>query len=150
MNIHEYQGKQLLSKYGVAVPKGHVAYTVDEAVKAAEELGGGMNVLRRELGDVESLGFSGTQLRDVETLGFAGSCLGNRRRGGLSPLDPPCPEIVAPVASSSGRHICGCDHLSAQSPLLGMGPGLQGLKQQAFILFVRQRLNARCGRDVGW
>ena len=41
MNIHEYQGKQLLAKYGVAVPKGHVAYTVDEAVKAAETLGGG-------------------------------------------------------------------------------------------------------------
>ena len=28
MNIHEYQGKQLLAKYGVAVPKGKVAYTV--------------------------------------------------------------------------------------------------------------------------
>lgn len=49
MNIHEYQGKQLLSKYGVAVPKGHVAYTVDEAVKAAEELGGGVCVVKSQI-----------------------------------------------------------------------------------------------------
>ena len=32
MNIHEYQAKQLLGKYGVAVPRGSVAYSVDEAV----------------------------------------------------------------------------------------------------------------------
>ena len=31
MNIHEYQGKDLLAKYGVAVPRGGVAYTADEA-----------------------------------------------------------------------------------------------------------------------
>ena len=49
MNIHEYQGKQLLSKYGVAVPKGHVAYTVDEAAKAAEELGGGICVVKSQI-----------------------------------------------------------------------------------------------------
>ena len=35
MNIHEYQAKQLLAKYGVAVPKGLVAYTAGEAKKAA-------------------------------------------------------------------------------------------------------------------
>ena len=45
MNIHEYQGKQLLSKYGVAVPKGHVAFTVDDAVKAAEDFGRSASVL---------------------------------------------------------------------------------------------------------
>ena len=49
MNIHEYQGKQLLSKYGVAVPKGHVAYTADEAAKAAEELGGGICVVKSQI-----------------------------------------------------------------------------------------------------
>ena len=49
MNIHEYQGKQLLAKYGVAVPKGHVAYTVDEAVKAAETLGGGLYVVKSQI-----------------------------------------------------------------------------------------------------
>ncbi|MCL6442045.1 MAG: ADP-forming succinate--CoA ligase subunit beta [Alicyclobacillus sp.] len=40
MNIHEYQAKAVLAEYGVAVPKGKVAFTVEEAVAAAEELGG--------------------------------------------------------------------------------------------------------------
>ena len=40
MNIHEYQGKELLAKYGVAVPKGGVAETADEAERIARELGG--------------------------------------------------------------------------------------------------------------
>ena len=40
MNIHEYQGKELLRKFGVNVPRGIPAFTVEEAVKAAEELGG--------------------------------------------------------------------------------------------------------------
>lgn len=38
MNIHEYQGKQLLREYGVAVSKGIVAFTADEAVEAAKKL----------------------------------------------------------------------------------------------------------------
>ncbi|MBX5437478.1 MAG: ADP-forming succinate--CoA ligase subunit beta [Alicyclobacillaceae bacterium] len=40
MNIHEYQAKAVLAGYGVAVPKGKVAFTVQEAVQAAQELGG--------------------------------------------------------------------------------------------------------------
>ncbi|NBR78682.1 MAG: succinate--CoA ligase subunit beta, partial [Alphaproteobacteria bacterium] len=40
MNIHEYQAKQVLSEFGVPVPRGGVAFTPDEAVKVAEELGG--------------------------------------------------------------------------------------------------------------
>ena len=39
MKIHEYQGKAVLAPFGVPVPKGQVAYTVDEAVKAAKSLG---------------------------------------------------------------------------------------------------------------
>ena len=39
MKIHEYQGKEILRKYNVPVPRGKVAFTVDEAVSAAEELG---------------------------------------------------------------------------------------------------------------
>lgn len=45
MNIHEYQAKELLEKYGVAVPKGIPAMSVDEAVKAAEELQSGGSTL---------------------------------------------------------------------------------------------------------
>jgi succinyl-CoA synthetase beta subunit len=39
VKIHEYQGKTILAQYGVAVPKGKVAYTADEAVEAAKGLG---------------------------------------------------------------------------------------------------------------
>ena len=49
MNIHEYQAKQLLAKYGVAVPKGGVAYTPDEAVKVAEGLGGSVWVVKSQI-----------------------------------------------------------------------------------------------------
>jgi succinyl-CoA synthetase beta subunit len=38
MNLHEYQGKSILKKYHVAVPAGIVAYTPDEAVRAAEQI----------------------------------------------------------------------------------------------------------------
>ncbi len=40
MKIHEFQGKEILRSYGVAVPEGRVAYTPDEAERIAEELGG--------------------------------------------------------------------------------------------------------------
>ncbi len=49
MNIHEYQAKQLLAKYGVAVPRGGVAYTVNEAVKQAETLGGPVWVVKAQI-----------------------------------------------------------------------------------------------------
>jgi len=49
MNIHEYQAKQLLAKYGVSVPKGGVAFTADEAVKAAETLGGPVWVVKAQI-----------------------------------------------------------------------------------------------------
>ena len=40
MNIHEHQAKAVLAEFGVAVPRGFPAFTVDEAVEAAEKLGG--------------------------------------------------------------------------------------------------------------
>ena len=49
MNIHEYQAKSLLSGFGVAVPQGHVAFTVDEAVSAAEKLGGPVWVVKAQI-----------------------------------------------------------------------------------------------------
>jgi succinyl-CoA synthetase beta subunit len=44
MKIHEHQAKEILAQYGVPVPRGIVAFSVDEAVKAAETLGGGVVV----------------------------------------------------------------------------------------------------------
>ncbi|MDO8605804.1 MAG: ADP-forming succinate--CoA ligase subunit beta [Phaeospirillum sp.] len=49
MNIHEYQAKQLLAKYGVAVLKGGVAYTAAEAVQVAKELGGPIWVVKSQI-----------------------------------------------------------------------------------------------------
>ncbi|OHC75167.1 MAG: succinate--CoA ligase subunit beta [Rhodospirillales bacterium RIFCSPLOWO2_12_FULL_58_28] len=49
MNIHEYQAKQLLAKYGVAVPQGSVAYTPAEADAAAKELGGPIWVVKAQI-----------------------------------------------------------------------------------------------------
>ena len=49
MNIHEYQAKDLLAKYNVPVPKGIAAFTVDEAVKAAETLGGPIWVVKAQI-----------------------------------------------------------------------------------------------------
>ncbi|MDT8859041.1 ADP-forming succinate--CoA ligase subunit beta [Alkalihalobacillus sp. MEB130] len=49
MNIHEYQGKELLRQYGVAVPNGKVAFSVEEAVEAAKELGSKINVVKAQI-----------------------------------------------------------------------------------------------------
>lgn len=49
MNIHEYQGKEVLRQYGVSVPKGKVAFTVDEAVEAAKELGTSVVVVKAQI-----------------------------------------------------------------------------------------------------
>ena len=49
MNIHEYQGKEILRQYGVAVPRGSVAFSPDEAVKAAKELGANVTVVKAQI-----------------------------------------------------------------------------------------------------
>ena len=49
MNIHEYQAKELLAKYGVPVPAGHAAMSADEAVAAAGELPGPLYVVKAQI-----------------------------------------------------------------------------------------------------
>src|ERR1700751_5760222 len=49
MNIHEYQAKELLAKFGVAVPRGGVAYTAAEAVEAARRLGGSVWAVKAQI-----------------------------------------------------------------------------------------------------
>ena len=49
MNIHEYQAKAVLAKYGVAVPRGHAAFTPEEAVQKANELGGPVWVVKAQI-----------------------------------------------------------------------------------------------------
>ena len=49
MNIHEHQAKALLAGFGVAVPRGKPAFSVDEAVAAATELGGPVYVVKAQI-----------------------------------------------------------------------------------------------------
>ena len=49
MNIHEYQAKEVLRGFGVPVPKGKAAFSVEEAVAAAKELGGPVWVVKAQI-----------------------------------------------------------------------------------------------------
>jgi succinyl-CoA synthetase beta subunit len=49
MNIHEYQGKEVLKQYGVKVPEGKVAFSVEEAVEAAKQLGTPVVVVKAQI-----------------------------------------------------------------------------------------------------
>src|SRR5579871_2170775 len=49
MKIHEHQGKSVLTRFGVPVPKGEVAFTADDARAAAERLGGGVVVVKAQI-----------------------------------------------------------------------------------------------------
>ena len=49
MKIHEYQGKEFLRKFNVPTPRGMVCFSVDEAVKAAETLGGKVWVVKAQI-----------------------------------------------------------------------------------------------------
>ena len=49
MNIHEYQAKELLAKFGVPVPAGHAALSVEEAVEAAKQLPGPLYVVKAQI-----------------------------------------------------------------------------------------------------
>ena len=49
MNIHEYQAKELLAKYGIAVPTGYAAMSVEEAVEGAKKLPGPLYVVKAQI-----------------------------------------------------------------------------------------------------
>jgi len=49
MNIHEYQAKQIFAKFGLPVPKGYIATTVEEAVENAKKLGGKVWVVKAQI-----------------------------------------------------------------------------------------------------
>jgi succinyl-CoA synthetase beta subunit len=74
MNIHEYQGKELFRKFGVATPRGFPAFSVDEAVDAAKNLGGSVWVVKAQIhaggrgkGGGVKLARSPDEVRDLAT-----------------------------------------------------------------------------------
>jgi len=80
MNIHEYQGKEIFRSIGVAVPKGRVAYTAEEAVEKAKELDSDVYVVKAQI-HAGGRGKAGgvkiaKSLSEVET--YANELLGKR------------------------------------------------------------------------
>jgi succinyl-CoA synthetase beta subunit len=78
MKIHEYQGKEILKKFGVTVPRGIPCFSVDEAVKAAEALGGKVWVVKAQIhagGRGKGGGVKVAKSMD-EVRAFAGQILG--------------------------------------------------------------------------
>ena len=49
MNIHEYQAKEILAKFGVSIPKGGIAYSPENAKDRATELGGDLWVVKAQI-----------------------------------------------------------------------------------------------------
>jgi succinyl-CoA synthetase beta subunit len=49
VKIHEYQGKEIFRRFGMPTPRGIPAFSVDEAVAAAESLGGGIWVVKAQI-----------------------------------------------------------------------------------------------------
>ncbi len=49
MKIHEYQGKEILARFGVPVPRGYPAFSVREAIEAAQKLGGSVWVVKAQI-----------------------------------------------------------------------------------------------------
>ena len=78
MKIHEYQGKELLKKFGVTTPRGIPCFSVDEAVKAAETRGGKVWVVKAQIhagGRGKGGGVKVAKSMD-EVRSFAGQILG--------------------------------------------------------------------------
>jgi succinyl-CoA synthetase beta subunit len=81
MNLHEYQAKQLFAEYGLPVSRGEVASTPDEAVAAANKIGGDRWVVKVQVHAGGRGKAGGVKLADNtdEVRAFAERWLGQRR-----------------------------------------------------------------------
>ena len=80
MNLHEYQGKQLFAEYGLPVSRGHAVASAEEAVKAAESLGGSKWVVKTQVhaGGRGKAGGVTVASSTTEVSDFAGKWLGKK------------------------------------------------------------------------
>ena len=80
MNIHEYQAKELLQKFGVATPRGKAASTPEEAEQAARELGTNNLVVKAQI-------HAGGRGKGTFANGFKGgcTCANRRQKRAISP-----------------------------------------------------------------
>ena len=108
MNLHEYQSKALFAEFGIPVPEGHAAATPDEAVAAAERLGGERWVVKAQVhagGRGKAGGVKLAQSVD-EVAGYAAALLGTRlvtRQSGAAGL--PVDTVYVEAASGIQREL---------------------------------------------
>jgi len=108
MNLHEYQAKDVFRNYGIAVPAGRVAASADEAVKAAEALGGSVWVVKAQVhagGRGKAGGVKGA--RDLDTVrsasqGMLGTHLVTKQTG---PEGSPVEHVYVEAGSDIEREI---------------------------------------------
>ena len=108
MNLHEYQAKALFRKYGIPVPAGRPASTPEEAVAAAEELGGAVWVVKAQVHAGGRGKAGGVKLaRDLEAVrsaaaGMLGTRLATRQTG---PEGLPIEKVYVECGSEIAREI---------------------------------------------
>ena len=115
MNVHEYQAKALLAEFGVAVPKGGVAYTPDEAAKVAGELGGPVWVVKAQIhAGGRGMGGGVKLAKSVdEVRGHAGA-QGGKGLGGCLGQRPPAVPIDADRQDLVTTGVDGFEHMAGR------------------------------------
>ena len=108
MNLHEYQAKQVFSAYGIPVPSGHVAATAEQAVQAAQQLGGSVWVVKAQVHAGGRGKAGGVKLaRDLDAVraaaqGMLGTRLATKQTG---PEGLPVGQVYVETGSAIEREI---------------------------------------------
>jgi succinyl-CoA synthetase beta subunit len=112
MNIHEHQAKDVLKKYGVSVPEGGAAYSVDEAVKIAQSLPGPVYIVKAQIHAGGRGKGGGVKLANSidEVRGFATDILGMNL---ITPQTGPGGRVVKRLYVEQGCDIAREFYLSA-------------------------------------
>ena len=116
MKIHEYQGKELLRQFGVPVPRGYPAFTVQEAVEAAQKLGGSVWVVKAQIHAGGRGKGGGVKLaRSIDDAEEAGR-RDPRHAAEDAPDRPRRPEGAPPVHRGRRRHQEGILRVAGHRP----------------------------------
>ena len=153
MNVHEYQGKEILRKYGVATPRGMPCFSVSEADAAARRLGGKVWVVKAQI-HAGGRGKGGgvkvaKSLEEVHE--YAAQILGMTL---VTPQTGPQGRLVKRSAGGGGRrHPQGTLRRHGRRPLLAAGHADRELRKAAWKSRksrpARRRKYTRCAIDPG-
>ena len=156
MKIHEYQGKEILRNFGVPVPRGIPAFTVQEAVEAAQKLGGPVWVVKAQIHAGGRGKGGGVKLaRSIdEVKKLASEILGMQLK---THQTGPAGQKVRRLLIEDGadiKHEAVLGHTSRQSPtdhyvhipIERIADTLAAYEEHLFDLCVRASALARCSR----